>query len=291
MRREINLFSLSFLDLISGALGAVIILYVAVPKKTAQTPELETLKVTNTAMAQKVQDLERQVSTLKETQAQLERTTQENELLRQQVAVATQTASDAIEKVVKSESEGTGLDVGFKFKGRNIVFLIDTSRSMLEEDRMGQVKAGLKMLLTSMPSNYNVDIVQFPNGGRTPFRALFGKTQKLNAAVKGEVFDFIYGLKPLGATPTRDVMNYVLSTYADATDVVLLTDGEPSVHNSPLKDDIYDLLNHIRKLNPGTKLQINTIGVGEEVLYDKTGKPYQFLKLLAEQNGGFFVGF
>ena len=31
-RREIPLFSISFLDLLSGALGAVIILYVALPK-------------------------------------------------------------------------------------------------------------------------------------------------------------------------------------------------------------------------------------------------------------------
>jgi hypothetical protein len=43
------------------------------------------------------------------------------------------------------DQSGDGLDVGFKFKGQNIVFIIDTSLSMLTEDRMGQVKAGLKM--------------------------------------------------------------------------------------------------------------------------------------------------
>ena len=32
-RRSIELFSISFLDLLSGALGAVIILYVAIPKQ------------------------------------------------------------------------------------------------------------------------------------------------------------------------------------------------------------------------------------------------------------------
>ena len=44
-RREVNVFSLSFLDLLSGALGAVLILYVIVPKMTsevqAQVEELE----------------------------------------------------------------------------------------------------------------------------------------------------------------------------------------------------------------------------------------------------------
>ena len=40
-RREVNVFSLSFLDLISGALGAVIILYVAVPKANPLEKKLD----------------------------------------------------------------------------------------------------------------------------------------------------------------------------------------------------------------------------------------------------------
>lgn len=282
-RREINLFSLSFLDMISGALGAVIILYVAVPKARPDQTELSELKVAHAKQSQELTTLQQSASTVSALQEQLKRVTVENEALRQQVASAP--------PVPGPETGGEGLEVGFKFKGKNIVFIIDTSRSMLEEDRMGQVKAGLKMLLTSMPASYNADIVQFPNGMRTPYRFLYGKTQKLNAGTKLEIFDFIYGLKPLGATPTRDVVKFVFANYKDVTDIVLLTDGEPSIHNSSLKDDIHDLLVSIRAMNPGTHVQINTIGVGEEVLHDKTGRPYQFLKLLAEQNAGFFVGF
>ena len=41
-RRQIELFSISFLDLLSGALGAVIILYVAIPKnKPVAVPKIE----------------------------------------------------------------------------------------------------------------------------------------------------------------------------------------------------------------------------------------------------------
>lgn len=282
-RREINVFSLSFLDLISGALGAVIILYVAVPKAKPNQSELDEAKKTIAAQTERVKELQDQVSQLQSASADTKRLAEENEQLRQQLAQSA-SASPAL-------SEQKAADVGFNFKGKHIVFVIDTSRSMLDEDRMGQVKAGLKMLVTSMPNDYYVDIVQFPNGMRTPFRSLFGKTQKLGSAVKGEVFDFLYGLKPLGGTPTRDVMNYVFATYRDLTDIVLLTDGEPSLHNSSVKDDIHDLLSSIRRLNQGTRVQINTIGVGEEILHDKSGRPYQFLHLLAEQNAGFFVGF
>lgn len=283
-RREINVFNLSFLDLISGALGAVIILYVAVPKATPDKLELEEIKKVVSEKTLKVQELERELSTTQALKEQLKNALEENVQLRQELTKATEASE------VKAE-EASDLDVGFKFKGKNIVFIIDTSRSMLEEDRMGQVKAGLKMLLTSMPAGYSVDIIQFPNGMRTPFKPLYGKVQKLNSGTKSEIFEFLYKMKPLGATPTRDVVNYAFSTYKDMTDLVLLTDGEPSIHNSALKDDIYDLLGHVRKLNEGTKVKISTIGVGEEVLHDKTGKPYQFLKILAEQNDGFFVGF
>ena len=43
-KREAQGMSIAFLDLLSGALGAVIILFVAVPKSTAPTPENAPIK-------------------------------------------------------------------------------------------------------------------------------------------------------------------------------------------------------------------------------------------------------
>ena len=283
-RREVNVFSLSFLDLISGALGAVIILYVAVPKANPLEKKLEDVLKTTQAKDAQIAEMKSELEKLRQLQESAQKMVTENEELKAQLAAIP--APEA-----PQDQTGEGLDVGFKFKGRNIVFIIDTSLSMLSEDRMGQVKAGLKMLITSMPNRYNVDIVQFPFGRRSAYRPLFKTLKPLNAEAKLDIFDFIYGLKPLGATPTRDVLNFVFKDYTEVSDIVLLTDGEPSLHESPLKDDIYDLLNHVVKLNKLPKIQINTIGVGQEVLHDKTGKPYQFLRILAEQNAGFFVGF
>ncbi len=276
-RREINVFSISFLDLITGALGAVIILYVAVPKSNPLEGKTQALEAKIRAQTAEIEALKAELVPLKGLQASAQAAIQENERLKLEIP--------------KPAEAETDTDVGFKFKGKRVVFVVDTSQSMLQEDRMGQVKAGLKMLITSMPSTYEVDVVQFPQGMRTPFKALYGQLRTLGVEAKQDVFDFIYKLKPLGGTPTRDVMTYVLQKYPTLTDVVLLTDGEPSIHNSALKDDIHDLLAHVRRLNAGTRVQINTVGVGEEVLHDKTANPYKFLKLLAEQNAGFFVGF
>jgi len=61
-RKEINIFGASFLDLLSGALGAVIILFVIVPKMT--THEQETL--------QELEDLNIQVNEISSIMEQLE---------------------------------------------------------------------------------------------------------------------------------------------------------------------------------------------------------------------------
>ena len=287
-RRDSSPFNLALLDIITGALGAVIILYVAVPKANPLEDKIEEIQKSVEQKEENIKELKAELEQLKVLRASAEKAILENEDLRNQI---TETNPEEKEEDKKKDNDGQTLDIGFKFKGRSIVFAIDTSRSMLDEDRMSQVKAGLKMLLLSMPKGYAIDIVQFPNGRRTAYRPLFNQLKPLGIEAKYDALDFIYAMKPLGATPIRDTLNYIFQNYKEISDIVLLTDGEPSIHESPIKDDIYDLLSHISKLNGVRKIQINTIGVGQEVLKDKTGNAYQFLKLLSEQHSGFFVGF
>lgn len=272
-RRPIELFSISFLDILSGALGAVIILYVAIPKNQAkEVPQIDPVRQVlekDLASSQKVMD---------ELKKQLDQAT---------MKIA------SLEKVVIPEAPknvSSDYDAGFKFKGKNIVFIIDTSYSMTEEDRMGQVKAGLKMLLTSLPGDFKVEIVQFPLGERAPFRSMWGNIRDNSSPNRSDAFDFIYSLRPSGGTPTRDTLLFVLRNYDRISDIVLLSDGAPTYHNSNKKDDIYEILRTVREEN-STKIQINTIGVGANFLRDKTSEQYKFLSLLASENNGFFVGF
>lgn len=272
-RREIPLFSISFLDLLSGALGAVIILYVALPK----TKPIQDMPVDN---------LEKEIM-----ERQLEARQKEIQSLEKLLAAAA-VKIDTLEMKkpdpVKDISQD--LDIGFKFRGKSIVFIIDTSYSMTEEDRMGQVKAGLKMLLTALAKGYKVDVVQFPAGTRMPFKSLWGAPKDTSGDNKQEAMEFIYSMRPNGGTPTRDALLFVLKNYSDISDIVLLSDGAPSLHNSNKKDNIYDILAAVRDENH-RKVQINAIGVGSNFIQDKTSEEYKFLSLLAQENGGFFVGF
>jgi Mg-chelatase subunit ChlD len=273
-RREISLFSISFLDLLSGALGAVIILYVAIPKNTNQVKDKQQAAVTTMLEA----DLKSSQDVIKTLQEQLKNARTDLANVRDQ------------KKSEDAKPGGANLDIGFKFKGKNLVFIIDTSYSMVQEDRMGQVKAGIKMLMTALPANYRIEVVQFPYGERAPFKSLWGNTRDAISANKMDAFDFIYRMNPNGGTPTRDVLLFVLKNYDDISDIVLLSDGAPSLHNSNQKDDIYDILRVAREANP-KKVQINAIGVGQDFVKDQTSERYKFLHILSEQTGGFFVGF
>lgn len=293
-KREANAINIAFLDLLSGALGAVIILFVAVPKSKVPTPEdapikpkeetvraLENKKDKYKAFETK---LDGYIATMEDQQNMIADLENENKLLKEEV-----------EKIVKPSarqpaSGSTDLDSGFKFRGKSIVLIIDVSGSMNAEDRIGQVKAGLKMLVTSMSDEFQVDVVNFPGKQPQPYDALWGSLKSLTAQNKKEIYKHIGKLVPDGGTPTREVLDYALSQYRNATDIILLTDGAPTTSYGQY-DNIYTLVNQATKLNRG-RVQINTIGVGSSFLLDKTTNHYLFLEKLARDNGnGFFFGF
>ncbi len=227
-RRSIELVSLSFLDVLSGALGAVIILYVAMPKSlNKDTPGIDLAKI------QLQKDYASSQDELKKLQ---------DELIETKALLAKASVKPIPGPVLTHESKtGFDLDIGFNFKGKNILFVIDTSYSMLEEDRMVQVKAGLKMLLTSLPATYKIDIIQYPLGERAPLRTMWGDVKSSTSFNKIDAFDFIFSLRPAGGTPTREALLFALKNYETISDIVLLSDGAPTFHNSNQKDDIYDI--------------------------------------------------
>ena len=116
-KKDINIFGTSFLDLLSGALASVIILFVIVPKKTSSDVEIiekfKELEVVATEVqdltaklkesvpkdvfkeiAQELEDLRKKISQLRDKIREMEddvkRMTEENTNLKQQVAAQTE---------------------------------------------------------------------------------------------------------------------------------------------------------------------------------------------------------
>lgn len=125
-RKEINVFGTSFLDLLSGALAAVIILFVIVPKMSSSDQEalreIQQAEVQVTELAEMIRQLEnsvpqeqfdaimQQIEELQQTidnlneqvnnmQQHLEQTRQENEQLRRQVEQQQQRISELEEEL------------------------------------------------------------------------------------------------------------------------------------------------------------------------------------------------
>ena len=290
-RRENSVFNIAFLDLLSGALGAVIILYVAVPKgQNKEVPPEKKVTESKQKFQENIQQkLEKQIERTEQRNRQLE--AEKQELKKKIVELQKQKSPETTPQKVQNKKHLKSTDVGFNFHGQKIVFVLDTSGSMYLEDRIGQVKAGLKMLITSMAPSYQIDVVVFPdNSSRTLYRALWGKLKKTTKAHKKEVYQFLLNIKPHGGTPTEDALTYALDHYQDASDIVLLSDGTPTIGNSRNAANIPKLLEKMKRKNGG-RTQINTIGVGSDFLEDKDNKKYRFLSKLAKQHKGFFVGF
>lgn len=284
-RKSIDVFNISFLDLLSGALGAVIILFIVVPKNeepiVEKPPQKQEVCVDNSKALDQCQKLvTEQQQVIKELNQKI------TESIRPK-------KEETVEKVTKAkENNSNANDVGFNFKGKNVVFLIDVSGSMATDDRIGEVKAGLKMLIASMGKDYKVDIVYYPGRNRSPYYAMWNVLQSLHSLkVKEEVYSFLSRLTPNGTTPTRAALKYALDQYSDLTDIVLLSDGSPTKSGrNAVPDDIDDIIQEITQKNSTKQVQINAIGVGAKN-FSKSSNLYKFLRKLTKSNNGFFYGF
>lgn len=188
---------------------------------------------------------------------------------------------------------------GFDIKDKNVVFVVDLSGSMKEApetDKLDQVKAGLKMMVATMDDNYKIDVVTFPKSKTEFYGYKYGKLTTVTESVKYDVYRYLSGLRAFGCTPTRQVMDYVLTTpaYKGAGTVILLSDGAPTMPPNPNEcdtDDIPNVLSEIKTKNAGSRV-INCIGVGADFRNENMGNPaVKFMNDLAKQNAGFYIGF
>jgi Mg-chelatase subunit ChlD len=314
-RREPDIFGVSFIDLMAGALGAVLILFIVIPKvNVEQYEEMEQMR-----------RMEARVSEFIEAVSQMKK--EEGETLRRELLRLSREIRESVRKLAAENSrlktENVKLsgrvdrlqkkvheqvlemkavkkrarrqDIGFRFRGRDIVFLLDASGSMDEEHRLIQVKAGLRMLLSAMNRQYRVALVIFPAFDNLAVAEPLWKGMiPMDDENREKAFDRLARVGYEGGTPTRAALKYVLEYYPRATDIVLMTDGKPMrTRNSKKGDppeDIDSLVWEVTRINGG-KLAIHTMGVGSDFAPGRRSDAVRFLRDLARRNGGFYTGF
>jgi hypothetical protein len=198
-----------------------------------------------------------------------------------------------------------------------------------KEDRLSQVKAAIKMYIASMDQEYKIDIVFFPAFKENvdsavcgdfkvkpdPDQACFKYGRRDDAYDNESLSCYKYGffegnlkpllsendkyyfyqkvscLKPYHDTPTKQALEFVLTSnrYASAEGVILFSDGEPDVLRKKMLT-LDQFLVNIKRMN-GSGKKIFTVGIGSEFRNKADTTAVKFLRDLAAQNNGFFLGF
>jgi hypothetical protein len=322
-KKDINVFSIAFLDLLSGALAAVIILFVIVPKMTVDEKKLldhlQGLDLKAGSIAKLLEEakgaipndyydslvksigiMEQEIDTLGEV---VDFYKQYKDWMANCDLSLTDTCIQDYTDYYNWMSEcGYGpsddcppeipaiVSSGMEFRGNHVVFVLDISGSMRSEGRLKAVQASLKLLIHTMDDDINVDLVFYPDvPNNAAFGSVFNSLTQLSAGSRDRLYSNIYGIEAAGGTPTRTVMTHVLDHYSYATDVVLLSDGDPYTYPNGLDpskgvaEDVDNLIKTLTDQNAG-KRAINTVVVGKG-----TANLDEFMKELAEKNDGFYL--
>tara|TARA_B100000315_G_scaffold234430_1_gene248418 strand:- start:366 stop:1196 length:831 start_codon:yes stop_codon:yes gene_type:complete len=270
-RSQVQVFGLSFLDVLTCALGALIILFLIIPKYPP-TPEQQ---------QKLVQKLQAIIHSLKS----------ENEDLAKTLSVKTVTK--------KPTPSPAPTLFGLPLKANNAVFVIDVSGSMGWQ--INNLYKTIESLLLSCELKkfrfIYFDEYIYSTGHYWRHGWLNGSIGNKQMALK-EAKDFLPQLiadEP-GATNSGDAIYEAIST-GEADCVYFITDGYPTAGET----NVNRILMRTKRINKG-KAIINsvmvglpgtTLSYGGNVVFDSKANPkqlYDFLHTLAEENGGVYIG-
>jgi len=248
--KEINIFSMSALDLFASAMGAfILIAVVALPYY---------LKTDHNLMAEN-----------KTLQAINEKKEKENQLLKEQATAMQQQLEDMVQFAL----------LGIMTEAKSFVVVIDMSGSMKEytsilKDTFLRIVEPLDQA-TMQVIGYQGEVPNYLIHSWNQPRAMLA----MNSSNKGQAIAFVTSLtsKFDGGTPTEVALVEALNYDAEA--IILLSDGQPN-------SDPSNIVTNITRLNAGKK-EIHTVAIGN-YLEDK--KLVEFLQALANKNKGAFLG-
>ncbi len=163
---------------------------------------------------------------------------------------------------------------GREYAARDVVYVLDTSGSMAEDDKMDKAKRALSFGLRGLGPDDRFNVVAFSGDTRLMETGLV----RADAAGKARGARFVEGLRAVGGTNINDALVAGLQQFDDAGDrprlLVFLTDGLPTVgETSPER-----IVANAQRARRGT-VRLFTFGVGYDV-------NTRLLDRVAADNGG-----
>lgn len=274
--REINIFSMSALDLFASALGAfILIAIIALPYylNTTKTPTPPQPLISK----QELENLKKQLTKLKGIEQQLQQLKKENNGLKEKVNDLEE-AKNKLEKEIENSMKFAIL--GIMTKSKSFVILVDMSGSM--QDYTAIISDTFNRIIDSLSDEHKVQIIGFKGDDsanlfewKTP-RNLVNLDANNKSSAKRHMSSLINSFD--SGTPTHEALLEALKY--DSEGILLLTDGAPN------NADYNSIVSDITSKNAGQK-EINCIAIGN---YRVNPTLIDFLEKLSKNNRGGFIG-
>ena len=324
-RRTIDIFNLSFLDVVSCGFGAIILLLVIV--KIAEPSVIERLSVDLTGL---VQNLERQVHQLRgETDTLNRELTQKQEQLSQnktrlarlqgelsalrgeyrttrnehelqtviekQLQTARQDLSDEMRRLLGPAYRRPSSDAtigGIPVDSEYVIFILDTSGSM-QKNAWSLVRRKVAEVLQIYPRVKGIQVLN--DMGDYMFSQYRGKWIADTPARRRAVLKRLASWKPFSnSSPVEGIEAAIRRFYAKDKRISIYVFGDDFARGSI--QAVVDTVDRLNRADRSGRRRVRIHAIGFPVLYGKGGIPQNVVRFaalmrkLAEDNNGSFVG-
>lgn len=282
--RNIEIFSLSALDLFACALGAFIIITILLfpfyQKTLPLIQQVSALTSQLNAAQAAAQDQSNQIDTLKGQLQQAQAQAADVGKLQAQVqALQRQLAQQAATPQPRPQPSRFVI-LGIDPRVKSYVILIDMSGSIAQVRWQSRVLNTFASIIKDMDASYSIQVIGFQGDGgqiRLPQWQQGNQLASLTPQNKAEATGFVQSLMSRvdGGTPTFAALRAALDYNAEA--IILVSDGAPTPDGSAPQ-----VVSEITRLNAGRKI-IHCVAVGN---FTTDTRFIDFLTQLAERNNG-----
>lgn len=324
-RRSVDIFNLSFLDVVSCGFGAIILLLVIV--KVSEPRVIEQLAVDLTGLVKRLEaevfrirgettvlnrDLTEQQEQLSESREKLARlrgelaslrgeyTTTRNEhtaqnIIESRLATAKQDLSEEMRRLLGSgyrRSRLTATIGGVPVDSEYIIFIIDTSGSM-NQNAWPLVLAKVREVLEIYPQVKGIQVMN--DMGDYMFSQYQGKWIPDTPARRSAILKRLAGWMPFSnSSPVEGIEAAIRRFYAGDKRISLYVFGDDFARGSI--QTVVDTVDRINRADKSGKRRVRIHAVGFPVLFAQGGLSANtvrfaaLMRKLAEDNNGSFVG-
>lgn len=323
-RKSIEVFSLSFLDVVSCGFGAIILLLVI--SKIAQplvieetTTDLRKVLAESQQQLQNIQDriklsatelsqTEQQLSLLRDTlssdsdklqaiQGEFKQVSQSlttQQIIQQKLSQARQSLTEEMKRlqqqtpVVNKENTIGGISVDSEY----IIFIIDTSGSM-RNFAWSMVRKKMKQILDIHPSVKGIQVMN--DMGDYMFSQYRGRWITDTPSRRRSILKRLYSWEPFSnSSPEEGITQAIQRFYATDKQIALYIFGDDFSRGAI--QSVVDTVDRLNKSNRSGTKRVRINAVGFPVLFNHPGTEMNIarfsalMRKLAENNNGSFVG-